>query len=247
MAKIILSELMTIKEWNEKYESEMQQMYFGCDEVLNLLLETSTVPSYIVLWDYIRRTRGHMLFLPPYSGNSTKDIENISDLKFAVRFKSDSLFNKYKGLTAMINQEWNLEKIEKLGYDYTITKSGSITDNIHTHTNSGSSSEGNTVTNKRSNTKTDNKAYTYDSAEVNSGSSETDYQYNGQENESSSDTTFDFNKDRTQTFSNYKEEGNKGKSLIEEFPDIIKFLNINLIEEYIKDTIPIYTRWVFKY
>lgn len=242
---MIISKVMTIKEWNEKYGSDIQQMYFGCDNVLNLLLETSTVPSYIVLWDYIRRTRGHMLFLPPYSGNSTVDTGNISDLKFAVRFKSDSLFNKYKGLAAMVNQDWTLQKIEKLGYDYTITKSGSITDNIHTHTNSGEGTSGNTVTNKRSGTQTKNTVNTYDNHEVDSSSTTTDYQYNNRPDESSSDTSFDFNKDRTQTFSNYKEEGNKGKSLIEEFPDIIKFLDINLIEEYIKDTIPIYTRGVF--
>lgn len=246
MSEIIIPKEMTLKEWNEKYETDMQQLYFGCDDVLNLLFTTSSPPSYIVLWDYIRRTRGHMIFLPKYTGNGITDIGNISDLKYAVRFKSDSLLSKYKGLASMVNQDWTLQKIEKLGYDYTITKSGSITDNIHTHTNSGEGTAGNTVINKRNKTKTDNKAYTYDAEQVNSGSSETDYQYNNQNQESESDTSFDFNKDRTQTFSNYKEEGNKGKSLIEEFPDIIKFLNINLIEEYIKDTIPIYTRGVFK-
>lgn len=237
---------MTLKEWNEKYESDIEEMYLGCDNILNLLFTPSSTPSYLVLWNYIKRTRGHMIFLPKYTGNGITDITNISELKHAVRFKSDSMFNKYKGLSSMLNQEWTLEKIEKLGYDYSIEKSGSITDNIHTHTNSGEGAEGNTVTNKRSSTQTKNTVNTYDNHEVNSSSSTTDYQYNNRPDESSSDTSFDFNKDRTQTFSNYKEEGNKGKSLIEEFPDIIKFLNINLIEEYIKDTIPIYTRGVFK-
>ena len=246
MPEIIIPKEMTLKEWNEKYETDMQQLYFGCDDVLNLLFTASSVPSYIILWDYIRRTRGHMIFLPKFTGNRETDTSNISDLKFAVRFKSDSLLNKYKGLSAMVNQDWTLQKIEQLGYDYTITKTGSITDNLHVHTNKGEGTAGNKVTNKRSDTKTDNKARTYDGTEVDSSSSTTDYQYNGQQNETETDTDFDFNKDRTQTFSNYKEEGNKGKSLIEEFPEIIKFLNINLIEEYIKDTIPIYTRGVFK-
>lgn len=246
MSEIIIPKEMTLKEWSKKYQSDMQQMYFGCDDVLNLLFTASSVPSYIVLWDYIRRTRGHMIFLPKFTGNGITDISNIAELKYAVRFKSDSLLNKFKGLSAMVNQDWTLQKIEQLGYDYTITKSGSITDNLHVHTNSGQGTAGNTVSNKRNQTKTDNKVNTYDAQEVNSSSSTTDYQYNGQNNESETDTSFDFNKDRTQTFSNYKEEGNKGKSLIEEFPEIIKFLNINLIEEYIKDTIPIYTRGVFK-
>lgn len=235
---------LTIKMWDDKYHNIMQDIFSHCKPVLDIILPDGEEPlrnNYRIVYDYLLFTQGHRLMLYEYNNDAPTDTSQIIDSMLILGTKANVLVPKYKGLSALVQQDWTLAKIEELGYDYFITRTGSYSDNEHTYTDSVGL---NLITNTRSQSETKDKVRTYDDVLVNSREAETDYQ-KGAANESTTGTKFDYHKDKDRTFDDYVEKGNRHKSIIEEIPNILEFLNINVLDEFIKDFLPIITLGVY--
>lgn len=237
---------LTMRMWDDRYHNIMQDIFSHCKPVLDIILPDGEEPlrnNYKIVYDYVLYTQGHRLMLFEYNNDAPTDTSQIIDSMLILETKANILVPKYKGLSALLQQDWTLSKLEELGYDYFITREGGYTDNEHTYTNTGINN--NKITNTRSDTKKTDKIRTYDNALVNASESVTDYQDNPATHETETDTKFDYNKDRTKTFDDYVEKGNRHKSIIEEIPNILEFLNINVLDEFIKDFLPIITLGIY--
>lgn len=234
----------TLKQWNDKYPDEMETLFdLDIASLPFVLPQELRTLSEKVIYNYLLQTQSNRLVLYNFENNTTKDIETINKMKKAIMYRGASIAHKYKFLDDIIYTNWDYERAELLLQDYTIEHLGSYTDNEHTYT---SQNGVNQVTNKRSDTQQENKVYTYEGTEVSESKSTTNSQKNPTAYESQTDSAFDYNKDRTRTYTNYKEQGHRRSSFIEDFPKILELLNINVMDEYLKDVMPVFMYYIYK-
>lgn len=240
----MFSKQKTLQQWNDAYPEEMQTLFDYELAALHYALPIEL--EYLdekVMYNYLLQTQSNRLILYNFENNATKDAETIEKMKQAIMYRGATIAHKYQFLDDILYTNWNYERAEMLLQDYTVEHTGSYTDNEHSYTTQNGV---NTVTNKRSDSKQENDVYTYDGEKVNASESRTDNQVDPNTHESQTDTKFDFNKDRTRSYTGYKEQGHKKSSFIEDFPKILELLNINVMDEYLKDVMPVFMYYIYK-
>lgn len=234
----------TLQQWNDAYPEEMQTIFDSELYALHYALPTELRPlSEKVMYNYLLQTQSNRLVLYNFENNSIKDIATIEKMKKAIMYRGATVAHKYQFLDDILYEHWNYERAEILLQDYDIERFGDYTDNEHTYVTPNTENQ---VVNKHSNSKQTNDVYTYDGAKVNESETETDNQVNPTDYETQTDTKFDYKKDRTRTYSNYREQGHRRSSFIEDFPKILELLNINVMDEYLKDIMPVFMYYIYK-
>lgn len=245
---IKIPKMMPLKLWDKKYHNKMLTIF----EMAALAGYTSlVVPPEIgdlhgdVMYAYLMSKHSERYILFDYFGDTTIDYPTIEHIESNIYLASAAKEHKYKAMSKLLYRDWDLDKVSQILEDYHITKTGSYTENSHMYTDpQDSTGEKNKVINTRSNRQNDQNIYSYDSVQHNSSHETTNYQVGGN-NETTQSNKFDYNKDTTVTGNGYSEHGSKGKSLVEEIPALLEFLNIDLIEEYLNDIMPSFMYYLY--
>lgn len=245
---IKIPKMMTLKFWNEKYPDAMGEIF----SMAALAGITSlVVPPNVgdihgdIMYQYLMMKHSERYILFDYCGDVTIDNATIEHIKSNIYLASVAKEHKYENLSDLLYQNWDLDKVKEILEDYHITKTGSYLENSHMYTDpEDTTGTSNKVINTRSNRQYDQNIYSYDGVQHPNSHDTTNYQVStGQETTQSN--KFDYYKDITHDGNNYKEHGSKGKSLVDEIPALLEFLNIDLIEEYLNDIMPSFMYYLY--
>lgn len=232
----------TLQKWVEMYPDEMAEMLEPNNDLFNTLVNapSGTTDSYKIFWDYLRDTQWNRMVLNPMHYIEAQDTEEIATMTRRIRTNlianMDSLLAKRELLNQLRNKPLTVND------NYDISKEGKETLANHSFTTTAIDS-----TDVLASTKNENRMYqdkkvntatthTYDAVEVDTESSESHYEnYSYNEPAITNQNEFNTKSITNKEFDHYHEHGIKnGKSIAENYEDIMNALSFNYIEEISK-------------
>ena len=228
----------TLKAWAEMYPDEMAEMLAPSNHYFEDILGSQGVNLYKVFWQYLLDTQWNRMVLNPMHYIEQADIVEINTMSRRVQ-------NKLFAKSEMLKNKWELAKTIQnrplsVSDNYDITKEGTDTISNHSFTDTANevSSGSTSNTTKAYQDKKERKSYehTYDNVEVNAERTEefnTNYA-STPDKTPAIETTNEFNTRSITTHerTGVREYGRKGgKTIAENFDDIMKALGIDIIEE----------------
>lgn len=238
----------TLQKWIDTYGREdMSKIFLRAsqyDGFFTKILPATSSMTYTDVFDRLADTQSNRIVLFPLTYDSIKDHETIDKMERVIWSKSVTLKHKWEMLNDLLDRSWSLERLEEFLSDYSIYKDGKILDTLHSYTNPEGT---NKVETERGDKQDSKSIWTYDSAEVDSERTNTDYAAgSGQTKELQTSTQYDYFNEREIDHTNYHEWGHKGGSMIKDIDAIQKFLSIDVLDEYLNDVMPVFMYRIYE-
>lgn len=240
----------TLQKWIDTYGREdMSKIFLKAsqwDGFFTKILPAASTMTYTDVFDRLADTQANRIVLFPLTFDSVKDHETIDKMERVIWSKSITLKHKWEMLNDLLDRTWSLERLEEFLSDYSIYKDGKIKDFLHSYTDKNVTDNPNTTTTDRANKQDDKSIWTYDSTEVDSEKTKTNYTASNENHELSTTTAYDIHNDREIDHTDYHEWGRKGGSMIKDIDAIQRFLSIDVLDEYLNNVMPVFMYRVYE-
>lgn len=242
---MIMKRYLTLKEWRLKYPA-IESIFVPTDnfDALDCLFPQDwailsvTKPDF--MFEFLYATQHNRVMALEFKDNPILDAGEIADFATKISFKALTLTKKYDALNTLCYQLYDMDTLQKIMSDYRLTRNGSYTDDTHTYTGNGVGSNRSTM--RKSQEQKQTTAYTYNNEAINADKITTDYQHDPSIYANETDTSIDIYNDRTVDYGEggIVEEGHRNSSLVKEFPDLLKFLDYNLFNNWLNEVTPVF-------